>query len=83
MEVHRKDFGCDYIYHATVHRLIFRNLGCYDFVYRMVQKICTKVQVNTEFHPFHTQALSKDFLHLTWMKISLCADAAHLLFHSF
>ena len=29
----------------------------------MVQKICKKLQVNTEFHAFHTQALStKNFL---------------------
>ena len=49
----------------------------------MVQKICTKVQVNDEFHAFHTQALSKDLFHLSCMKISLCVDAAHLLFHLF
>ena len=82
-EVLRKDFWCDYIYHATVHRLIFRNLGCYNCAYRMAQKICTKVQVNPEFHVFHTQALSKDLFHLSWMKISLCVETAYHRFWAY
>ena len=83
MEVHRKDFWWDETYHATVYWSVFRNPGRCNFANRVVQKICTKLQVSAEFNAFHTQACSKDLFHLSCMKMSLCFDEAHLLFHLF